>query len=80
MPETAKRVSNAGAEVNRRSADEFAKRMAPVIAEIQANGVTQLKGIAAELNARGIPPPRRGAWHKNTVRRVLARLEPPPAG
>jgi hypothetical protein len=42
---------------NARSARAFAQavELAPVIAMLQASGVTTLNGIAAELNARGIP-------------------------
>jgi hypothetical protein len=38
-------------------ADERAAKLALVIAEIQATGVTSLRGIAAALNARGIRTP-----------------------
>jgi hypothetical protein len=31
--------------------------LAPVIAELRASGVTSLKGIADELNRRGVPTP-----------------------
>jgi hypothetical protein len=36
-------------------ARRHAADLAPVIAELRAAGVTTLRGIAAELNARGIP-------------------------
>jgi hypothetical protein len=36
-------------------ARRYAADIAPVIAELRAAGVTTLRGIAAELNARGIP-------------------------
>ncbi|MGI9016555.1 MAG: recombinase family protein, partial [Euzebya sp.] len=32
-----------------------------------------LHGIAADLNARGVPPPRRGEWTGGTVRALLLR-------
>jgi Recombinase len=32
------------------------------------------RGLAAELNARGIPTPAGGKWHAVTVKRVLERL------
>jgi DNA invertase Pin-like site-specific DNA recombinase len=63
----------AGAEGNKRSAEEFANRVLPVIADIRASGTSSLEGIAAELNARGILTSRRGAWYAGTVKRVLAR-------
>jgi hypothetical protein len=42
-----------------RSARAFAQQaeLAPVIAKLHPSGVTTLNGIAAELNARGIPTP-----------------------
>jgi hypothetical protein len=49
---------------------------APVIAEIQATGVTSLAGIAAALNERGIPTASgQGTWQAVRVGRVLAWIE-----
>jgi hypothetical protein len=49
--------------------------LAPVIAELRASGVTSLKGIADELNRRGVPTPAgSGHWHAPQVARVLRRL------
>ena len=49
--------------------------LAPTIAELQAARTTTLQGIAAALNARGVPTPRgQGQWHPMQVRRVLARM------
>jgi hypothetical protein len=49
--------------------------LAPVIAELQAAGVTGLNGIAAALNERGIPTPGgRHHWHASQVARVVRRL------
>lgn len=47
-----------------------AQDLAPVIMAIQAAGTTSQGGIAAALNARGIPAPRGGAWSDVQVRRV----------
>jgi hypothetical protein len=63
----------AGADGNKRAAVSFARRVLPVVADIQAAGITTLPGIAGELNARGILTARRGAWHPSTVKRLLAR-------
>jgi DNA invertase Pin-like site-specific DNA recombinase len=41
------------------------------IESIQSAGITTLKGIAAELNARGIATPRGGEWSATQVSRVL---------
>ena len=56
-------------------ADVRATKLAPVITELRAAGVTSLKGIAMALNERGVPPPSgRGQWRATQVSRVLARL------
>lgn len=54
------------ATANARKAD-----LAPIIADIQAGGVTTLLGIAAALNKRGIPTARGGQWSAVQVKRVL---------
>jgi hypothetical protein len=44
----------------------------PVIREIQADGVTVLRGIAAALTGRGNRTARGGSlWHAATVRNLL---------
>lgn len=55
--------------------DSFAEALAPVLAEIQAQGHTTLRAIAAELDARGIRTRRGGLWHVSNVRNLLARIE-----
>ncbi|WP_415623875.1 recombinase family protein [Methylobacterium mesophilicum] len=42
----------------------------PVLNELHATGTTSLGGIAAALNARGIPAARGGAWTATQVRRI----------
>ncbi len=55
-------------------ADDHARELRPVIAELEREGVTSLGGIAAALNERGWATPRGGAqWHKASVRNLLAR-------
>jgi hypothetical protein len=48
--------------------------LAPTIAELQAAGLTSLRGIAMALNERGISPPLGHKWQATQVRRLLARL------
>jgi hypothetical protein len=56
-------------------ADVRATRLAPFIAELRVAGVTTLKGIAAALNERGVPPPSgHGRWGAMQVSRPLKRL------
>jgi hypothetical protein len=51
------------------------KRAAPILKELQASGVTSLRGIAVALNERGIPTATGyGRWHHVQVGKVLARL------
>jgi hypothetical protein len=49
--------------------------VAPIVAELQAAGVTSLNGIATALNARGVRTPRgRSRWYASQVARLLKRL------
>jgi DNA invertase Pin-like site-specific DNA recombinase len=45
---------------------------APVIADIQAKGISSFKGIARELNLRGVKTPRGGQWTATQVSRAMA--------
>jgi hypothetical protein len=56
-------------------ANARATYLPPLVAELQAAGVTSLRAIAAELNKLGIPTAGgRGEWQAVQVRRVLGRL------
>jgi DNA invertase Pin-like site-specific DNA recombinase len=46
-----------------------------MVEDIRASGVTSLRGIAKELTAREARTPQGGAWHANSVARLLRRLE-----
>ncbi len=48
--------------------------LAPIISELQAQGITSRYGIAKALNEQGIPAARGGKWTTTQVRRLLARL------
>jgi DNA invertase Pin-like site-specific DNA recombinase len=65
----------AGIAGTQKSARRRAERLAPIIDDVRASGVTSLRGIATELNARSIPSPRRGRWHATTVDRLLHRID-----
>ena len=58
----------------RARAAEGKAQVLPVIVEIQGQGISTLRAIAAELNAREIDAPRGGPWSAVQVHRVLARL------
>ncbi len=55
------------------SADQFAANIMPVIEQIKASGIISLRGIAGQLNQRGLKTSRGGAWYAGTVKNVLAR-------
>lgn len=63
----------------RATADAFALRHGPMLAERRIRGET-LADIAADMNRRGIPSARGGSWHPATVSTLLRRhaklLEP----
>jgi DNA invertase Pin-like site-specific DNA recombinase len=58
------------------NADAFAEALTPVIDEIRSRDITSLRGIATELNDRGIVTRRGGRWHVSNVRNLLGRLGP----
>ncbi|MEQ9814420.1 MAG: hypothetical protein RLO50_16705, partial [Azospirillaceae bacterium] len=51
----------------------FAANVLPVIEKLRAAGVTDLRGLADALNARGIRTARGGRWHVSNVRNVMRR-------
>ncbi|OWU81703.1 resolvase [Oceanicola sp. 22II-s10i] len=59
------------------NADEHAAALAPVIAKLQAEGVTTLRGIADGLNGLGMLTRRGGRWQVSNVRNLLMRLGQP---
>jgi hypothetical protein len=54
-------------------ADARARSLAPAIADIRATGVHSCSGIAAQLEARGIPTARGGRWAATQVRDIVLR-------
>lgn len=54
-------------------ADTFALRVLPIIESIQKSGVTTLRGIADELNKRGVATARGGQWGPSGVKNILDR-------
>jgi DNA invertase Pin-like site-specific DNA recombinase len=73
-PSSLRRGHSPAIEQNRAMADEFAARMRPIVADIQAGGHTSAKEIASQLNARGYHAAGGGLWHPTTAARLLARL------
>jgi len=68
-----------GAARTAEEARRFAANVAPVIHQVQASGITSLRGVAAALNARGVRTARGGRWAATQVGMVLARTAPKPA-
>ncbi|GJE59222.1 recombinase family protein [Methylobacterium trifolii] len=56
-------------------ARDRARDLAPVIDAIRAGGAVSQGKIAAELNARGVPAPRGGAWSPAQVWQALVLIE-----
>ena len=55
------------------NAPAFATDLAPVLADIRAQGHTSLRAIAAELTRRGMRTRRGGRWSVSNVKGLLAR-------
>jgi hypothetical protein len=56
-------------------ANRTAANLAPVIAELQAAGITSLNAIAKALDERHVPTPAGSPhWHPMQVARLLRRL------
>ncbi len=54
----------------KQGAAQRAAALAGIVAEIEAAGVTSNRGIAVELNRRGVPTARAGLWHDAGVARL----------
>ena len=59
----------------RRRADEFAASLAPIIAQVKAEGYTTIESIKNELNRRDVPTAKGGNWHTPTVHNLVKRIE-----
>ena len=57
------------------NANRFATDLAPVVADIRAQGHITLRAIAAALNERGMLTRRSGRWHVSNVENLLRRLD-----
>ncbi len=49
----------------------FALRLAPVVAEIMAEGHTSVRAVTEALNARGVPSREGGRWHLRSTHALL---------
>jgi DNA invertase Pin-like site-specific DNA recombinase len=72
-----RRNALAAAEAGRRAlteeADAFARNVLPIVDSLRQSGVTDLRGLADLLNARGVRTARGGRWHVSNVKNVIDR-------
>jgi DNA invertase Pin-like site-specific DNA recombinase len=61
-----------GSQSGFKAADEFAKRVGPMLKQYQQAGMSS-RGIAEQLNMLGVNTARGGQWHGGTVDRILGR-------
>lgn len=60
---------------NRNAAEDFAKKLSPVLQRFKNRGIVSVRAVANELNRKGIPTFRKGGkWHPNTVHTLMNRL------
>jgi DNA invertase Pin-like site-specific DNA recombinase len=73
------KLGKTGAEIlapkYRAEAKARAEQLAPIIRDLQRQGFTSMRGIAAELERRKEATPRGGAWHPQLVSRIVQRLD-----
>ena len=55
-------------------AAEHAENLRAIVEDIRGQGITGVRGVASELNRRGILTVRGGDWHPTTAARLLERL------
>src|SRR5260370_13223582 len=77
---SSRRRSVHGALAVNRAADARALALLPTIRELMAAGFVSQRGLANELNRRGILGVAGGRGHRNTVARVLTSLGLLPPG
>jgi hypothetical protein len=72
--ERARQVAAKGTAALQAAAMARTRDLKPILLECFAAGVTSQRGIARELNRRGIPAPRGGAWSHGQASALLRRL------
>jgi DNA invertase Pin-like site-specific DNA recombinase len=72
-PTNACQAAALGRQVLSDAADTFAANILPIIRSLQTAGVTDLRGLAAALNLRGVQTARGGRWHVSNVKNILDR-------
>src|SRR5205085_12455022 len=72
-PHNASDAAALGRKAQTENAALFAANTLPVVEAIRQTGVTDLRGIAAALNTRGIRTARGGRWHVSNVKNLIER-------
>jgi hypothetical protein len=68
-------IRRAAVEACQARAAERAAKLAPIVKELRAAGITSLTGMAAALNARGVlTPTGRRYWYATQVAQLLKQL------
>jgi len=73
--ESSRKNGITGALAVKRAADTHSLDLLPTIRKLMAAGFVSQRGLANELNRRGIPGASGGSWHRTTVVRMLRRLD-----
>lgn len=60
---------------HRRQADQRALAVLALANELRAEGITSIRGMTRELNARGLKTPSGGIWTRLIIRTMLERAE-----
>lgn len=78
-PEGARHIKHLGNKAAviqiKKEAQGRAEDLRDIVEDIRTQGISSVRGIAAELTARGIKTARGGAWHPTSVARLLKRLQ-----
>jgi len=62
-------------EENHKTAMKTASNLATTIADLNSEGISTVREIAAALNARGIATQQGKRWHSTSVHRLLKRMQ-----
>ena len=68
-----RQASANSAAARRASADARSAELTTLIEQLREHGTSGAAAIALELNRRGVPAPRGGAWYPQQVRRAVGR-------
>lgn len=62
--------------VNKKAAEDFARKLSPLLKRLKNKGITTVRAVSQELNKRKIPTFRgAGRWHPSTVSILMNRLK-----